>query len=200
MSCLLKTQGRNCTSCPADSWCSAGAANPCPQFTNAPVNATRQNQCQCNAGYVGNGSVATTSPCAYCWSSYYCPGGNSNVSYACPSNSTSPPGSSSITQCMCKPGYYGQNGRACALCPAGSFCASGALSSCPANSLSAAGSSDSSKCACNAGFYGPAGGPCVQCPQNSYCTGGSNISACTANAVTAGVQTVSSALCTCDRG
>ena len=26
------------------------------------------------AGYVGNGSMVATSPCAYCWAGFYCPG------------------------------------------------------------------------------------------------------------------------------
>ena len=192
--------GRTCTLCSPNFWCFAGVNNGCPQQTNSPANSSSQNQCQCNAGFVGNGSMATTSPCAYCWAGFYCPGGNSNTSYTCPANSTSPPGSSSILQCMCRPGFFGNNGTNCTLCTPNSYCASGLLSNCSANSQSTAGSVVLSSCTCNPGFYGPAGGNCTQCPTNSYCTGGSNISGCVTNAVTAGPQTISSGLCFCDRG
>ena len=192
--------GRTCTLCPPNYWCFAGVNNGCPLQTNSPANSSSQNQCQCNAGFVGNGSMATTSPCAYCWAGFYCPGGNSNTSYTCPSNSTSPPGSSSILQCMCRPGFFGNNGTNCTLCTPNSYCASGKLSNCSANSQSTAGSAVLSSCTCNPGFYGPVGGNCTQCPTNSYCTGGSNISGCVTNAVTAGPQTISAGLCFCDRG
>ena len=120
-------------------------------------------------------------------------GGNSNTSYRCPANTTSPPGSHRLDQCACLPGYYGPNGTACELCPPNTYCASGKLTVCPDNTRSASGADDIGDCVCNAGFYG-SNGNCADCPLNMFCTGGTSVANCTAHAVTAGVRTISSGM------
>lgn len=43
-------------------------------------------------------------PCSICNTSVWCLNGQANP---CPSNSNASAGSSSLAQCLCKPGYYG---------------------------------------------------------------------------------------------
>ena len=187
-----------CLSCPQNSWCASGVQNTCPLNSNSVANASQQNQCLCNAGYWGNGALVGTSPCALCLAGRYCPGGNNNLTIACPGNSTSPAGAYAITQCMCLPGFYGVNGTNCTLCPQGSYCASGVLNPCPGNSSSPTQSGNISSCACNAGFFGSAS--CSECPMAYYCPGGLTSIQCTANATTASTRSISYMQCFCDRG
>ena len=163
--------------------------------THQPYRASR-----ISAWYLGTGTVAGTSPCGLCVAGKYCAGGETNLAVSCPVNSTSPIGSSSLSQCYCPAGYVGNNGTACALCPAGSLCTSGNSSSCPANSFAPAGSSSLDSCTCNAGFYGTGPTGCTQCPANSYCPAGSTAhTPCTTNALSP-AQSASYTACTCDRG
>lgn len=64
----------------------------CPANSISPTGSTVQNACLCAPGYRGDGSRIGTSPCEICYAGYYCPGGNTNLSLACPENSTSPIG------------------------------------------------------------------------------------------------------------
>ena len=187
-----------CLSCPQNSWCASGVQNTCPLNSNSVANASQQNQCLCNAGYWGNGALVGTSPCALCLAGRYCPGGNNNLTIACPGNATSPAGAYAITQCMCLPGFYGVNGTNCTLCPQGSYCASGVLNPCPGNSSSPTQSGNISSCACNAGFFGSAS--CSECPMAYYCPGGLTSIQCTPNATTASTRSISYMQCFCDRG
>jgi len=190
--------GLACTSCPANSWCSAGINNQCPTNSQSDILSTHQNQCLCMSGYFGNGSVGGTSPCPVCTAGFFCAGGNSNLSVSCPVNFTSSIGASSVSDCFCKPGYELAEGL-CQLCPVNGYCASGVLNMCPVNSFSPSGSSALSACTCYPGFNGPNGGPCVQCDANSFCVGGNSITACTPHAVSP-AQSTNSTACYCDRG
>lgn len=181
----------SCVGCSANSWCSANTQNTCPINSISLALAGSQNQCLCAAGYYGDGSVSGTSPCNLCFAGYWCPGGNSNLTVTCPANSSSPSGSSVITQCQCLPGYMGANGTACSLCPPNTICTSGQLSVCPNNTASSAGTGSS--CTANAGYYSSAGS-IRQCPVNSYCTGGTNIVNCSLNFISP-VGSVSSLAC-----
>jgi hypothetical protein len=104
---------------------------------------------------------------------------SSTASLPCPTNSLSPAGSSTVTQCACLPGYAGiisQATDSCSVCVAGKFRTAAALageacSDCPPNtfsittaktdslcsscggfSKSPAGSSSSNACLCSAGY------------------------------------------------
>jgi hypothetical protein len=156
-----------------------------------------QNNCTCKPGYFGNGSLIGSSPCPICAYSYYCAGGNANTSVSCPVNFTSAEGSSSFSNCLCKPGYQLVNSM-CQLCPAGGYCQSGNLSTCPLNSYSTIGSANISSCVCIHGFSGT-NGECFQCPADSFCTGGMSVIKCVANAVSP-VQSTNATACYCDRG
>ena len=188
-----------CSACPANSWCNGNVLNACPNNALSYPLSYVQNQCLCAPGYFGNGSVSGTSPCHLCNAGFYCPGGNNNLTFACPQNFSSPVGSYSYSSCQCIPGYLRTGNYTCTLCAPGQICISGQLSACPPNSLAPPGSSSASACVCNPGFYGPNGGPCVQCPPNSFCPGGNVITACTAHAISP-AQSVSANACYCDRG
>ena len=120
---------------------------------------------------------------------------------SCPANSISPPGSISVTQCTCLPGYQGDasKGTNCLPCPIDTFCASGKLGLCPANAHAPALSDSILDCECYPGFYGNGSVSCTRCPINSFCTGGFALDVCVQNAVSP-VQSTSNASCYCDRG
>lgn len=190
--------GGQCAACPPGSWCAANVQNTCPTNANSSALSYAQNSCLCKAGYAGDGSVSGTSPCPVCRAGFYCPGGNSNISIACPGNFSSPIGSSAYSSCQCVPGFL-RVGETCQLCGPGQICISGQLSTCPINSLAPGGSSSASDCVCNPGFYGQNGFPCTQCAANSYCPGGNVITSCTTNAVSP-AQSTNATACYCDRG
>lgn len=184
-----------CTACPADFWCTSNVANQCPLNSGSVALSSNQNQCICKPGFYGNGSK---SPCIQCPAGSWCPGSNTNAPNTCPENSTSLPGAAGITQCQCLPGFYGENGTGCQLCPPNSICSSGQLSSCPANTQSLPGSSG--LCTCNAGFYSlTSGGTCMTCPPNSWCEGDTHIASCTTKGISP-ARSVSSLACYCDKG
>ena len=122
----------------------------------------------------------------------------SSVILSCPENSTSPPGSVSLAQCVCLPGYRGNaaSGLACAPCNPGVFCSGGLIGLCPPNATAPPMSNSSASCVCKPGFYGTTN--CTVCPSNSYCVGG-KIYPCTANAVSS-VQSIGPESCYCKAG
>ena len=118
----------------------------------------------------------------------------------CPVNATSPEGSTSIKQCVCKPGYRGDasQGTPCSPCPPDTFCSGGLINLCSANALAPPMSDSADDCACVPGFYGPPSS-CQPCPANSFCPGGLNAIKCTANAISP-AQSTSGDACYCNLG
>ena len=117
----------------------------------------------------------------------------------CPVNSTSPIGATSLTQCVCLPGYRGNAsaGTPCTPCNMGEFCSGGIMGLCPLKSTAPPLSNSSNDCVCDLGFFGPATN-CQPCPANAYCTGG-KIRNCTANSLSA-PQSASPQSCICNPG
>ena len=99
--------------------------------------------------------------------------------------------------CYCKPGYELVN-TTCRICPAGTYCAGGNLSTCPNNTNSAVGSSKITACVCVPGFYGLHSN-CTRCQANHYCTGGVVRTACVNNSISP-AQSTSSIACNCSSG
>jgi hypothetical protein len=118
----------------------------------------------------------------------------------CPENATSPEGSTSISQCVCKPGYQGNAaaGTPCAPCPANTFCSGGIIGLCASNALAPSMSDSPDDCSCVAGFYGNASS-CRQCPANAFCPGGLTSTKCTSSAVSP-IQSTSGDACYCVPG
>jgi hypothetical protein len=120
---------------------------------------------------------------------------------SCPENATSPEGSISISQCVCKPGYQGfaSAGTPCSPCPPGKFCSGGLIDLCAANALAPPMSDAADDCACVPGFYGHRLA-CKECPVNHFCSGGTlNATKCPSNAVSP-AQSTSSDSCGCVAG
>ena len=145
----------------------------CPANAMSSPGSTKSSDCVCNPGY-----FFENNQCTICPVGTYCPGGapgsGPGAKLLCPSNSVvDVTGSTKISDCVCKAGFFGSKPDACAVCPASSYCAGGnAKSLCSANAASAAESTKSSDCACKAGYYGVNGGDCTLCDANKYCEGG----------------------------
>ena len=135
-------------------------------------------RCYCQAGFygVGTGLTGSGTECLQCPRGKYSSVGATTCT-SCPSHplSDSPVISTSVGQCQCKPGYYGNlsavNGT-CEECPENSYCRDGVRFSCPADSLGPRLRSVVTDCVCKGGFYGENGGVCTMCPPGSKCIGG----------------------------
>ena len=102
----------------------------------------------------------------------------------CPAGTTSPAGSTSLSQCTPKPGYYGRPGHVAARCTA-RHCDSDryrtgcggthdySCAYCPAGTQSKAGTTSLSRCTVAAGFYGVAGKAATPCPSGAESPTGS---------------------------
>ena len=166
--------------CPANNFCLAGASAPQPCAADSyalPGSAI----CTCSPGY-----MMLNYQCARCQANTFC---LNNVQNACPAQSVSPAGSSSLAACLCIPGYYGSE-NACAQCVPGSYCIGGsvtgprAMSICPAGKYCPAGAdapltcntsttcpaNSSAPTPCPAGFYCPTPwSTATVCPPGGYC-------------------------------
>ena len=113
--------GIQCSACPLGMFCQGGATPP-TQCPSIPKQASYLNSstCEwvCNNGYVGPN-------CDLCAAGSWCASG---VSKQCPENSTSPTGAYSLYQCICKPGFIGQDIYIfpCIPCGSSAVCSSGA--------------------------------------------------------------------------
>ena len=117
--------------------------------------------------------------------------GGDELVFVCPAFAASPPGSTSVADCECSPGYYAPNvSAACSKCPPGNYCPGGrVVTPCARNSTSAPGAASPDGCYCreghwrgctrtNAGtFINNTGqpcainftAPCVMCRTNDIC-------------------------------
>ena len=161
---------------PADKAC-----KPCRAGTYSMVarSVTPTDCLPCGTGTFSNVTGATS--VAVCQS---CPVGtfssvlganSSSTCQGCGVSMTSPPGATSLADCVCSPGYYNDNG--CKLCTPGYYCSQNQITSCPNRaggvSTSDPGAKDVSDCYCQPGYFGVAGGivGCEVCHANNYCPG-----------------------------
>ena len=141
---------------------------------------------------------------------------------ACPVNTTSVSGSSSVNNCLCQPGFVGQAGGPCQflVCAVGmtesspmkcSSCAAGtfkdtegsvACTVCPSGTTSQAGSDAATDCVCVAGFSGPNGGPCTSCGAGKYKTlaGSAACTDCLSNSYHDLTGRTAASACLCNAG
>jgi len=98
---------RYCRLCPKNTFSSLLGANissdclDCDVHASSDAGSDSQQDCICNAGYVGN----DVDVCVICPKGYWCPGGK--IQFQCPNHSSSIPGSSNLNECECEPGWYG---------------------------------------------------------------------------------------------
>ena len=207
-----------CYVCPVDTYKATAAngattvCNQCPtgSTTNGQTGVTSVAQCVCNPGWYR----AADGTCAACpVDTFKAAAGNADISscLSCPvrSSTVSQTGQSSITQCHCIPGSYGNVSTGCVSCPANSFQAgydASSCSSCASNSTTdgVIGRSSSTSCSCLAGYFGTVGHlSCQACPADTYKASSGNgactlCTRCSANTTTAGLagqSTASSCVC-----
>lgn len=181
------TKATGCNACQANS------------STNGAVGVTSIAGCKCNAGYYRSGNV-----CYQCSAGHFCPGDEQQ--HNCPTNATSPAGSSSINNCYCPANYYGtpSSGGNCNSCPSGSSspaystsinqcaCAAGyylsayGCTQCPSGSTSNSGATSINQCYCLAGYYRNASGNCQICDVGHFCPGNEQIEGCSAGQFASG--------------
>ena len=201
---LSGVPGGTCTGCSIGTWCIGGLIEQCTTtdvLLTSPIRSSSVLNCTCLPGSSGpNGGS-----CSPCTAGQYCPGGTE--SEICPVDSSSPPGSSAVTQCQCDGGYKGPlvdgqvvGGGPCTLCEANTYCEGGDMDYCPVNSYSLSGSIVQSSCICSTGYVGPNGGDCAECPVNSYCLGGESATPCSNADLVAPLGSNSSQACICKHG
>ena len=147
----------------------------------------------CNPGQFSNDTIN----CYSCTANSYCQGG---LLTKCPQYSVSPPGSSSISQCVCPPnaaitngvcmcndGYLiSASGTQCTPCPAGSYCPDQSTAkNCSNNALSLPGQSSPLSCQfCPAGYVQNSATTspisCRPCAVGSACPNATTETACNA--------------------
>ena len=199
----------SCSMCLRGKYKAVIGNTPCPTCTNhsdSRAGSVSAQQCKCNVGYTGPDGdfcvacvpgtykpVSGSSECTNCSSGKYSEVAAADVESkcrSCPSNTTSPAGSSSLMECMCNAGFSGPGGSLCLGCVPGTFkptygsapctnCSSGTYSmevaavtedvcqACPLNSYSETGSGSLQDCRCNVGYAGP-GGDCSACVMGKY--------------------------------
>jgi len=191
----LYMKNGTCTACPLNSHsligstlctCNAGyfgsnlgnsECRACP--VNSATNSaaiTLLTDCKCVPGYTS----ANGGECEQCFADTYKMGLGSASCTACPTHSTSLPGSTLASACVCGDGYAGPENGVCTPCGAGTYRekdlfdlvrighTAGVCHTCPANSISLPGSVLLEDCKCKPGYTGPDGGPCTACEPGKY--------------------------------
>lgn len=191
----------SCTPCMANANTSAVASvwvSDClcnPGFTAAALVEYPYETCVACAPGLFKG-VLGDEPCTQCPADSYCPR-QSVEPQACPINSVSAAGTTSVYGCTCVPGFRhryfhseppgllcvpcesgtfadGYNTTTCSPCPADTFFnRTGAASeaecvACPAHAVSATGSSNRTECFCVLGYAGLPGDECVACQPGTF--------------------------------
>ena len=114
----------SCSLCPSNSFCTGGfAIDVCVQNAVSPAQSTGNTSCYCDRGFYG----VNNNPCVLCNAGSWCWTGIKN---SCPANSTSKPGSSRISECVCLNGFHNtpifdhenQSTSVCTVCPENAFC------------------------------------------------------------------------------
>ena len=150
-----------CTECPADTFPSHARNNctACPEHESAPRGST---ECVCAAAATTSGEHCVgceagkykeqpgNQACVLCGADVYSLSSSAHCE-ACPTNSSAPAGSGTLTACSCNAGFTGADGGNCRKCHAHAFSPQG-----------------STPCTCNAGSTGADDDVCSQCVRGKY--------------------------------
>lgn len=119
----------------------------------------------------------------------------------CPGNSSAPSASDAITDCVCRPGFFGPDGGPCALCEADTVCPGGSqVDPCRAHSSGPPGLSEQAGCVCDPGFVSEnATARCQPCPPGFFCPGGQVQTPCSAESHSVR-GSIDITACVCDPG
>ena len=113
-----------CTRCPINSFCTGGfALDVCVPNAVSPVQSTDNTSCYCDRGFYG----VNNNPCILCDIGSWCWTGIKN---RCPSNSSSRPGTSRVSECICLDGFLdtpipdhdNQSTSVCTICQEDAYC------------------------------------------------------------------------------
>ena len=116
---------------------------------------------------------ASTYICEYCEADTFC---YQDLSTTCPTSSSSPSGSTSLSDCLCDPGFYPLFDESshlvnCDLCLSDHWCPGNSeMYPCIHNSKSATGAFSPLQCICDPGFFGLGNASCVACAAGTYKT------------------------------
>jgi hypothetical protein len=158
-----------CTLCAVGKFWTAQGCLQCPEHASTTGSGAKSiAECLCLPGYfMLDIQAAQCDPCPE--HTYQSSLGGSCTS--CAANATSASASSLKTDCVCKPGFTGQDGEDCTPCSVAHYKeleGSDICKACVANTTSSLAATKKTECICVAGFVGPAGGPCQQCPESTY--------------------------------
>lgn len=189
-----------CVDCPVNTYSTSlaavsnGTCLACTPFSTAPQGSQERSDCRCNRGYeylVGTcqacsegryKDIVFNSRCVVCPRDTYNPilaATRLEDCLECANFSSSPNGTSSVTGCLCDPGYYGPAGGPCQECHDG-FVSGRNFSSCVPCPPGTYGDSLHLSCIpCEVGTFANTTGMsrCLQCPMGSF-TESTNQSSC----------------------
>ena len=149
----------------------AAACIECPKDATTVTTASKAvTECQCEKG--SSGTITQPSDkCTQCPAGQYADAEGEGTCTKCPDNSdTAQPGSNAITDCKCKPGFFGTitkpDGR-CSACDVGTYSDAPGLTACKtcptSSTTSSSASTMMSECLCMAGFTGTINTPDAKC-------------------------------------
>lgn len=199
-----------CERCNYDSYSDKGTnCIQCLNGKTASMGSAGKDKCLCNPGYYKLNSSNNFSECTLCPKDSYCQGGYTPMK-SCPGNTyTNSTGSTSYTDCLCNPGYYGSAGDnfACTSCPTGYYCPGRLFNSsanlCPGNTSSSTLSTTITNCSCIPGYEPPVnqsvGVRCTLCPPGTFCISGQK-AFCRLNSETLSLVSIAQENCTCKPG
>jgi len=205
--------GGPCAPCPANTFKPAAGAHACSGCHAASVSppaSAASAQCVCDLGYTStNNSQCQACLEGTCKNSTgnqacsVCPASAVTVSPDVDPNAPAVPPATSISGCLCDPGFSGPAGGPCAACEAGFYCtgfgSGGGATQCNEHASLPAGSADDSDCVCVAGYWRAPSNLCSACPLNRFCPGDDLLYACPSNS-TAPARSTNETACTCDSG
>lgn len=130
--------------------------------------------CSEHSGMLLGEILVVDDECSPCGIGFFKPDLGNISCTVCPLNSsTAVDNAVELSQCLCNPGYYRNNGE-CVECQAGKFkptLSDEECTGCTPNSDSPPNSIFSTDCVCNLGYIGPDGGPCTACTPGKYRSG-----------------------------